>query len=140
MARRCYGQLQLLPRLGPIPLEPVLLPLPGQLEAGSWLVDCLAQTYEGQAQGPWDFWLSRSAPSLTLRPRRTGDRLTLPGRLGKSVKKWMIQEKLPRFQRDSVPVFECGGSIAAVAGLGPDRAFLPQKGQEAWHIRVTAAE
>ena len=140
VARRCYGQLQLLPRLGPIPLEPVLLPLPGQLEAGSWLVDCLAQTYEGQAQGPWDFWLSRSAPSLTLRPRRTGDRLTLPGRLGKSVKKWMIQEKLPRFQRDSVPVFECGGSIAAVAGLGPDRAFLPQKGQEAWHIRVTAAE
>ena len=138
VARRCYGRLLLQPRLGPIPLEPGLLPLPGHLEAGPWEICCQAVTYEGQDQGPWDFWLSREAAGLlSVRPRRTGDRLTLPGRLGKSVKKWMIQEKLPRFQRDALPVFECGGAVAAVAGLGPDRAFAPHEGQGAWHITVT---
>lgn len=137
-ARRCYERLLLLPRLGPIPLEPGLLPLPGRMETGGWLITCQAQTYEDQSQGPWDFWLSRRAVALlSVRTRRTGDRLTLPGRLGKSVKKWMIQEKLPRFQRDVLPVFECGGAVAAVAGLGPDRAFTPQSGQGAWHISVT---
>ena len=49
----------------------------------------------------------------------------------------MIQEKIPRFQRDTLPVFECGGSVAAVAGLGPDRAFVPHSGKGAWHITVT---
>ena len=138
VARRCYGRLLLQPRLGPIPLEPGLLPLPGHLEAGPWEIRCQAGTYEGQDQGPWDFWLSREAAGLlSVRPRRTGDRLTLPGRLGKSVKKWMIQEKLPRFQRDALPVFECGGAVAAVAGLGPDRAFAPHEGQWAWDITVT---
>lgn len=136
-ARRCYDRLLLVPSLGPIPLQPGLLPLPGTLETGVWLITCQAQTYEGQPQDPWDFWLSRqSAALLSVRPRRTGDRLTPPGRLGKSVKKWMIQEKLPRFQRDALPVFECGGAVAAVAGLGPDRAFSAQNGQGAWHITV----
>ncbi len=137
VARRCYDRLLVVPRLGPIPLEPGLLPLPGELETGSWHITCQAQTYEGQPQTPWDFWLSRQAAALlSVRPRRTGDRLTPPGRLGKSVKKWMIQEKLPRFQREVLPVFECGGAVAAVAGLGPDRAFSAQKGQGAWHITV----
>mgnify|MGYP000456316492 CR=1 FL=1 len=45
--------------------------------------------------------------------------------------------RIPRFQRDVLPVFECGGAVAAVAGLGPDRAFTPQSGQGAWHISVT---
>lgn len=136
-ARRCYGRLLLVPSLGPIPLEPGLLPLPGQLETGCWLITCQAQTYEGQPQGPWEFWLSRERTGLvSVRPRRTGDRLTPPDRLGKSVKKWMIQEKLPRFQREAIPVLECGGSVAAVAGLGPDRAFSPKAGQGAWHITV----
>lgn len=138
VARRRYGQLLLTSRLGPAPLEPGLLPLPGQLETGSWLITCQAQTYEGQSQGPWDFWLSRQAAALlSVRPRRTGDRLTPPGRLGKSVKKWMIDEKLPRFQRDTLPVFDCSGAVAAVAGLGPDRGFAAQAGQGAWHIAVS---
>ena len=136
-ARRCYGRLLLVSRLGPIPLEPGLLHLPGQLETGAWLITCQSEPYEGQPQGPWEFWLSLDVSLLSVRPRRTGDRLTLPGRLGKSVKKWMIQEKLPRFQRDALPVFECGGAVAAVAGLGPDRAFTPRPGCGAWHISVT---
>ena len=140
-ARREYQLLRLVPRLGPIPLEAGPVPLPGREIRGPWTVTCAAGPYGGQPQGPWDFWLDRSAvPALQVRPRRTGDRLTPPGRLGKTVKKWMIEEKVPRFQRDVLPVFESGGRLVAVAGLGPDRAFLPQAGRPAWHITVSPAE
>ena len=140
-ARRSYDALLLVPRLGPIPLEEGPMPLPGALDCGPWRVECRAEDYGGQPQGPWEFWLDREAvPALELRSRRTGDRLTPPGRLGKTVKKWMIEARLPRFQRDVLPVFDCGGQIAAVAGLGPDRSFLPGPGRPAWHLVITSAE
>ena len=140
-ARRRYDQLLLVPRLGPIPLAAGPLPLPGSLNCGPWLIACHAEAYCGQPQGPWDFWLERqSVPQLEIRPRRTGDRLTPPGRLGKTVKKWMIEEKLPRFQRNVLPIFCCGDRIAAVAGLGPDRAFAARERQSAWHIVISSVE
>ena len=140
-ARRCYEKLLLVPRLGPIPLEEGALPLPGALDRGPWHISCTPEDYRDQPQGPWDFWLDRTAvPALALRPRRTGDRLTPAGRLGKTVKKWMIEEKLPRFQRDILPVFHCGGRVAAVAGLGPDRSFAALPGRPAWHIKIDSLE
>lgn len=138
-ARRAYDTLLLLPRLGPIPLEAGPLTLPGAQNRGSWHISCVEEEYRGQPQGPWSFWLD-GVSGFNLRPRRTGDRLTPPGRLGKTVKKWMIEEKLPRFQRDTLPVLEHGGQIAAVAGLGPDRAFAAHEGRRAWHIVITSAE
>ena len=71
---------------------------------------------------------------LTVRPRRTGDRLERPGRPGRTVKKIMIDQKLPRHLRDTVPVLDSGGRVAAVAELGPDAAFLPRLGEPCWHI------
>lgn len=140
-ARRCYEKLLLVPRLGPIPLTAGPLPLPGALDCGAWHIVCQAEDYQGQPQGPWELWLDRQAvPGLEIRPRRTGDRLTPPGRLGKTVKKWMIEAKIPRFQRDALPVFCRGGQVAAVAGLGPDRAFAAAEGKSAWHITLSGAE
>ena len=115
--------------------------LPGTLDCGPWRVSCVREDYHGQPQGSWDFWLDREAvPTLILRARSTGDRLTPPGRLGKTVKKWMIEEKIPRFRREVLPVFHCGGRIAAVAGLGPDRAFTAREGKSAWHITLSNIE
>ena len=140
-ARRSYDRLLLVPRIGLIPLEEVPLSLPGRQDCGPWHILVQHEDFHGQPQTPWDFWLDGAAiQSLTVRPRRTGDRLTPPGRLGKTVKKWMIEERLPRFQRDALPVFDCGGQIAAVAGLGPDRSFVPREGQHAWHITVSNIE
>ena len=139
-ARRSYALLLLEPRLGPIPLEEGPLPLPGTLNCGPWRVSCFREDYRGQPQGPWDFWLDGSVSRLEVRARRTGDRLTPPGRLGKTVKKWMIEEKLPRFRREVLPVFDCGGRTAAVAGLGPDRAFAAAEGKSAWHITLSSAD
>lgn len=140
-ARRDYEALLLLPRLGPIPLETRPLPLPGEVICGPWRISVRAEDYSGQPQGDWEFWLDRaSVQALESRARRTGDRLTPPGRLGKTVKKWMIEKKLPRFQRDALPVLDRGGQAAAVAGLGPDRGFVPEAGRPAWHIVITSEE
>lgn len=140
-ARRAYETLLFVPRLGPIPLEEGPLSLPGALDCGPWRISCQGEIYGGQPQGPWDFWLDREAvPAVRVRSRRAGDRLTPPGRLGKTVKKWMIEEKISRFRREVLPVFDCGGRAAAVAGLGPDRAFLPSEGRGAWHITVSNIE
>jgi len=138
VARREYGQLILSLRQEREPLSPTSLSMPGQTLFGSRLVCCEDEVYAWQPQTPYEFWLCReSTPSLLSRSRQTGDRLTLPGRPCKSVKKWLIDEKIPRLERDSLPLFLCGDQVAAVAGLGPDAAFLPQPGQRAWHITVT---
>jgi hypothetical protein len=52
----------------------------------------------------------------------------------------MIEKKLSRFQREVLPVFDREGCAAAVAGLGPDWAFIAKEGQNAWHIVITQAE
>lgn len=67
-------------------------------------------------------------------PGGPGDRLERPGRPGRTVKKIMIDQKLPRHLRDTVPVLDSGGRVAAVAELGPDAAFLPRLGEPCWHI------
>ena len=134
-ARREYDLLVLareetLPALPPTPLA-----LPGETLAGPWRVTCTPAAYAGQPQRPFDFWLSaRPAGALVLRPRAPGDRLRPPGRPEKTLKKWFIDEKIPRCRRGLLPVVDFSGRAAAVAGLGPDSAFLPQPGQAAWHL------
>ena len=136
-ARREYGRLVLTRLASPPPLSAVELALPGLTRAGDWEITCTLERYRGQAQRPLDFFLDRSAaPALTARSRQVGDRLTLPGRPGRSLKKWYVDEKIPRTLRDQLPVLESGGRVAGAAGLGPDAAFLPSEMGEAWHIRL----
>ena len=135
-ARRAYGRV-VLTRETASPLPIAELALPGLTQTGGWEITCTLEQYCGQAQQPLDFFLDKStAPALTVRSRRTGDRLTLPGRPGRSLKKWYVDEKIPRTLRDQLPVLESGGRVAGAAGLGPDAAFLPSEDGEAWHIRL----
>lgn len=62
---------------------------------------------------------------LEFRGRRPGDRLrTRTGR--KSLKKLMIDGRIPRGERRSVPVLaDATGRILWVAGIGPDRDLTP---------------
>ena len=105
-ARRRYGEL-VLSRSAPTPLSPRDLNLAGETRAGDWTVRCLPGTYQGERQSPLDCWLAQeAAPMPTLRPRRTGDVLAPPGRHEKSVKKWMIDQKIPACLPGRRP---CGG-------------------------------
>ena len=128
-----YEMLVLTRETAPPALEEASLPMPGQLRTGEWTLTCAAAVYQGEPQSGREFWLA-GAEGLTVRPRRTGDRLERPGRPGRTVKKIMIDQKLPRHLRDTVPVLDSGGRVAAVAELGPDAAFLPRLGEPCWHI------
>ena len=137
-ARREYGLL-ILTRGQPQPLTgKVCLELPGVTQTDVYRLECREVEYWGQGQQPWCFFLSQErAPSIWLRSRQTGDCLTRPNRPGKRVKKLLIDEKIPLQSRDALPVLEVLGQVAAVAGLGPDIAFVPKEGERAWNIIIT---
>lgn len=68
----------------------------------------------------WFFKKERICGKLTVRPRMAGDFLRLPGRPGKTVKKWMIDERIPAKERNRFPVFADERGVLAVYGLGAD--------------------
>ena len=137
VARREYDLLCLGFVRARTPLLPAKVACPGVTAAGEWQVVCEQAVYEGQKQGKLDFWLSaEKTPEPILRARQTGDTLKLPGRPGKTVKKWLVEEKIPRISRDDLPVFTVGGKVCAVAGLGADEGFLPESGELARHLKL----
>ena len=111
-AHRAYGRLILTRSVPPAPPEgQVPLPLPGTAELAGWTVHSAPEIYRGQRQGPFQFWLDRDAvQTLTLRVRQTGDRLKLPGRPTKTVKKWAVDQMIPARLRRGLPVLDGGGT------------------------------
>lgn len=136
IARRVYNQLELVCD-EPISWSAQEVPLPGTVVLPWGTLAVEHETYQGQPQQKSDFYLScaKIKRGLTVRPRQTGDTLARPGRPGRTLKKILIDEKIPRLLRETVPVLDCGGLVAGVAGLGPDTAFLPAAGEPCWHIQ-----
>ncbi len=61
---------------------------------------------------------------LTLRSRRDGDAFSPLGLKGrKKVKDFLIDAKIPRFMRSTLPILESGGKIAAILCLRADEAY-----------------
>lgn len=123
-ARREYDRLIIADRpIAPPPLEPMALqegenPVPGT----GWTV-----VLEGP---PW--------PGLVVRPRQTGDGITLPNGHRRSLKRLFIDKKIPRLERDIIPVVADGEGVLAVAGFGPNLShprfqcvqIIPKKKEE----------
>lgn len=113
------------------PFEPFPLPLPGEVP--------LSEGRTLACRGPLAF--DPSLPGLLLkppgavlvRPRMAGDRLRLPGG-EKSLKKLLIDKKLPAAFRDGLPVLEWEGRIIAVWGVGVDPVFRPGTGEDCYQI------
>lgn len=142
IVRREYERLIFSGQVPSLILEEETLLCSGNSRVGAVNLTVTTQCYSGQPQTPWQFWLSqeKTQAGIVLRRRRARDRITRPGRPGGTVKKRMMEEKIPRLLRDGLPVFCCGGVVAAVAGLGVDAAFLPQVGEQAWYIDIEAIE
>ncbi len=136
-ARREYGELILSPLAAPAALLPVPVCLEGVTPYGDWLLccrSCLCPPVGQESSGA--VYLDRESLSgqPVLRPRQAGDQIRLPGRPNKSLKKLLIEAKLPAGQRERLPVLADGAGVLAVAGFGPQEARLAQPGRAALEI------
>lgn len=114
-----YGTLRF--RLGgdPQPPEAVVLPIPGSVAFGAWRV-------EARAGGGGEVELRADAlgREAIVRPWREGDRMRPLGLDGaKTLQDLLVDRKVPRALRRSLPVVEAGGEIAWVAGVAVDERF-----------------
>ena len=77
-------------------------------------------------------------PGLTIRPRQTGDAVRLPGGHTRSLKKLFIDRKVPRPDRDTIPIAADDDGVIAVAGLVENSAH-PRHGRITF-IKITEKE
>ena len=123
------------PPFSPAPLNPEGETAP---EGTDWRCSCRAvDCPPPEERRPGAVYLARDALEgpLVLRPRQIGDEIALPRRGGtKTVKKLFIDEKLPRRERERVPILADSRGVAAVAGFGADKSRLAQPGQSAYEL------
>jgi tRNA(Ile)-lysidine synthase len=74
---------------------------------------------------------------LTIRSRQPGEDFIPLGRPQKTLKKWMIDEKIPSRERNRVPVLAWGETVGGVLGLGVAEDCHPKPGEAAWHCQQT---
>jgi len=128
---REYDRLVFQRRGEPPPLPE--LPLsPGENRWGEWRIVCVPAVCPDAPGTPESFYLREGR--YTIRPRRTGDALRPPNRVFKTVKKWLVDQKVPSSQRERVPVLARDGRAAALGGVGVDRDFVAAPGEPALHI------
>lgn len=139
-ARRVYGELILVrgARRSP-PFAPVSLSVPGEavLPSIGWTIACRrAEAPEQPPDTPDHFFLnpSRLTGPLVIRPRLTGDTITLPRRRAKTVKKLLIDAKVPRLDRDRLPLLADASGPLWLAGFGPDQGRLSSSGAPALEV------
>lgn len=136
--RRQYGLLVFSSAAGAGALLPMEL-AEGENRWGEWIILCTRGTCPAKAYvSPWEFYLKPGR--YVIRPRRAGDRLTLGSRPVKTVKKLMIEGRVPAHGRERVPVLDTGGQAAAVGGFGPDRGYLAEPRGLALHIMIKIEE
>lgn len=109
--------------------SPVYLPVPGTVEIPELALTVSCSVSEGaeySQKKPNTVFLRYDMLSGTvlLRPRRSGDAVLLPGGT-KTVKKLMIDRKLPARLREQIPIVEISEQIAAVGTLAVSKSFLP---------------
>jgi len=84
------------------------------------------KNYRWQALFDYD----KIGPLLTMRNRRSGDWFCPVGMGGKSKKlqDYFVDEKIPRHERDNVPILLSGNDVLWVVGFRTDNRFLLGKG------------
>ena len=140
-ARRAYGLLVLEPTAAESGWTPVPLNVPGEtaLPQLGWKLVC--RPAQAPAEPPTDPFVCYLDPSvldgpLTVRPRETGDGITLPGRPHKRVKKLLIDAKVPRADRERLPVVADRRGPVWLGGFGPDAPRLAAPGAPALELRA----
>ena len=138
-ARRSCGWLILARADPPAPPEPAPL-REGVNLWGGWRITCAPALCPSKAYtAPGEFCLKPD--SYLIRSRREGDEVKLGRRPEKTVKKLMIEGRVPRCERAGVPVLAgSGDTVAAVAGFGPHRDALALPGRPCLRITIRKGE
>ena len=120
-----YGRCLLRPLAPPVqlPSEPVALAQPGSTTVGPWEVEVREMSGPSPdavpSGGPWCAVLDADALGgpLAVRRRRPGDRFHPLGMEGeKRLQDFLVDAKVPRWERDQVPLVVSPRGIAWVAG------------------------
>ncbi len=139
-ARRVYGDLTLSAEDVCLTFAPLPLSMPGDTTVGEtgWSVSCRRMQQQERSK-PGTIYLRCDSlqGNLYLRPRQPGDAITLPGRCTKRLKNLFIDDKVPRWQREKIPVLCDGTGVVAVAGYGGDARCLAKVGDPAWEVIFT---
>ena len=134
-----YGRLVFRRHRGPAaPYDPVPLPVPGDViveTAGARITATLCRPGETPAPGAEEpgcaiFAWDRLPGPLAIRSRRPGDRLSPVGMTGtQKLQDLFVNSKVPRHQRDLVPLLVAGEDILWVMGFRLDRrwAVAPER-------------
>lgn len=140
-ARRSYDTLQIL--RAPLPdFEEVLLQVPGETDLPSLglKIFCkIEKNFKNFSNTPFHFALKCDMIEpykILARPRRAGDSLLSADGHHRNVKKQMIDRKIPRWERDRLPVLCYEGQVLAVVGLGVSADWAPVEGQAALMIQI----
>lgn len=64
---------------------------------------------------------------LTMRPRKSGDKIRLNGRPQKSLKKLFCEMKIPADTREKIPVIADDDGVVSVLGIGCDQRVLAEE-------------
>ena len=127
---RCYGKL--VRCSSEQPPEPVLLSCPGEVQFGRFRIVCTPAKEIVQSER---FFTVTAGNDMTVRSRQSGDQLTLPGGTA-SLKKLMIDRKIPAADRPFIPVLEDQQGIIAVYSLGA-QMNRRATGLPGWTITIT---
>lgn len=127
----------------PGPVPPVALNRDGEHMLDAWgLVVRVRRTEVFQRREPLERWeaafdTDRLPGMLGLRTRRPGDSLVPEGMTGrKRVQDLLVDEKVPRWRRDWVPVLTAGDHVLWVVGFRRDRRYQPTHGKPAIEVDV----
>jgi tRNA(Ile)-lysidine synthase len=124
-------------------LPEVQIAVPGVTRAQEWGLEIVTQEIEPPEGGPYPSdGAVLDADSvdglLTLRQRRPGDRfrpLGMPA--SRKLQDFLVDLKIPRRERDRIPIFTSGDRIAWVGGLRIDDRFkLSETSRRALRIRI----
>ncbi len=135
---RAYEDLVFSPKAA----EPVLEERPlkkGENRWGGWMIFAQEGICPPKAYvHPGEFYLKPGG--YVIRAREPGDGLRLGQRPWKTIKKLMIEQRVPRQERPAVPVLSAGETVAAAGGLGPDQDALAVPGERCLYITMRKGE
>ena len=107
---------------------------------GNWHITCTPAVCPSKAYVDRSCFYLRCGTYL-IRPRQEGDELRLGKRPLKSLKKLMIEARIPRHLRDHIPVLAGDSNQpAAAGGFGPNLEFLAQPGTPCLNIVIQKGE